>query len=597
MAKVAQMQQKSDNQQPTRLGFAAILLKPYKRYLLSGFFSLLIVDIADVLPPIIIKAAIDGIENDRGTGYLVYCGGALMITAVVQAIFRFFWRQFFLGSAHKSVYDLRKAMFAHLLKLPGSFFSRTRTGDLMSRLTNDIQEIRFMLGIGILITLDTTFYLLSIPFIMLWLSTKLTLLVLIPLILIPITVSLLSKTIHNRSREVQARLADLSARAEESFSGIRIIKGFHTESSEIKRFARTGLNYVRDKIRLANIDSIFQPGLSFIVGLSMVILLFFGGKMVIAGTITLGSFIAFQTYMLKLSWPMMAIGWIINLYQRSMASLERCLQVLNEPAAESDPDRKDAELKFNTLELKEVSFAYPDNDSKVLENISFKLDAGKTLGVTGPVGCGKTTLLRLLSRMFPQYEGKILIAYKDIQNFPLKQLRSLFAYVPQETFLFGETIRENILFSRRDKSDSETAMQYALKAGLGPDLKEFPNGLETTLGERGVNLSGGQKQRISLARALASERPFLLLDDCTSAVDTETEKEILNSIRSESRPRTCIIVSHRMVSLQNADMIIYLEDGRIIESGSHQNLLARNGKYAENWKRQRLKDELERSEQ
>jgi ATP-binding cassette subfamily B protein len=541
--------------------------------------------------------AIDGIENNKGTEYLAYCGGALMITAVIQAIFRFFWRQFFLGSAHRSVYDLRKALFSHLLKLPGSFFSRTRTGDLMSRLTNDIQEIRFMLGIGILITLDTTFYLLSIPFIMLWLSTELTLLVLIPLVLIPITVSLLSKTIHDRSREVQARLADLSARTEESFSGIRIIKGFHTETSEIKRFARTGLNYVRDKIRLANIDSIFQPGLSFIVGLSMVILLFFGGKMVIAGTISLGSFIAFQTYMLKLSWPMMAIGWIINLYQRSMASMERCLQVLKEPPAESNPEQKNLELDSNDLELKNVSFAYPDENNRVLEKISFKLESGKTLGITGPVGCGKTTLLRLLSRMFPLKEGKILIDNKNIQDFPLNQLRALFAYVPQETFLFGETIRENILFSRSDKTDQETAMHYALKAGLGPDLKEFPNGLETTLGERGVNLSGGQKQRISLARALASERPFLLLDDCTSAVDTETEKEILKSIRSESEPRTCIIVSHRMVSLQNADMIVYLENGRVIESGSHSDLLTKNGRYAANWKRQRLKDELERSEQ
>jgi ATP-binding cassette subfamily B protein len=580
----------------SKFRFAMGLLKPYRKHLLFGFGSLLIVDIADVLPPIIIKTAIDAIEKDEGTTTLIYCGIALILTALVQGLFRFFWRQFFLGTSHKSVYDLRKMMFSHLLKLPFHYFSRTRTGDIMSRLTNDIQEIRFMLGIGILVTLDASFYFLSIPFIMVWLSPQLTLITLIPLALIPIVVLSVSKAIHNRSKEVQARLSDLSARSEESISGIRIIKGFRTEESEMKRFNRTGLEFVKDKIRLANIDSLFHPGLDLIIAISMVVLLLFGGKMVIAGTVSLGAFIAFEAYLLKLSWPMMAIGWIINIYQRSMASLERCLQILQEPVAEKDATRPYLEFANHDLEVENLSFAYPDSDKPVLSQVSFSLASGKTLGITGPVGCGKTTILRLLVKMFSPTEGKIRIGGHDVDELNLGQLRSLFSIVPQETFLFSETIRENILFARDQKDDAAEALQMALKAGLEPDLKEFPHELETMLGERGVNLSGGQKQRVSLARALAADRPILLLDDCTSAVDTETEKAILSGIRNAEKPRTCIIVSHRMVSLQNADLIIYLKDGKIVEMGTHSELLTIKGHYAKTWERQRLKDLLERDE-
>jgi ATP-binding cassette subfamily B protein len=493
-----------------------------------------------------------------------------------------------------AVYDLRKQLFSHLLKLPFHYFSRTRTGDIMSRLTNDIQEIRFMLGIGILITLDTIFYLLSIPFLMLWLSPQLTLATLVPLTLIPIMVFSVAKAIHNRSREVQARLSDLSSRSEESISGIRIIKGFHTEESEKARFDKVGQEFVKDKMRLANIDSIFHPGLNLLVAIGMVILLLYGGRMVIAGSISLGVFMAFQAYMLKLSWPMMAIGWIINLYQRSMASLERCLQILRHPAAEQSTESKQFELKDSTLEVRDLSFTYPDGSEPVLKNISFSLPAGKTLGITGPVGCGKTTFLRLLVRMFAPTQGKIIIGGHNTEDLTLNQLHSLFAMVPQETFLFSESIKENILFALDSKNDYDLALQHALQAGLEPDLKEFPDELHTMLGEKGVNLSGGQKQRISLARALAANRPFLLLDDCTSAVDTETEQAILAGIKNASHPRTSIVVSHRMVSLQNADLIIYLDHGTIAEMGSHQDLLSRNGKYARNWERQRLKAELEK---
>lgn len=588
------MQDQTQIPKHDRLQFAFQLLRPYRHLLLYGFVSLLIVDIADVLPPIIIKSAIDGVEQNLGNTHLLYCGIILMVTAVIQGIFRFFWRKFFLGSSHMSVYDLRKMLFSHLLKLPFHYFSRTRTGDIMSRLTNDIQEIRFMLGIGILITLDASFYLLTIPFIMLYMSPQLMLITLVPLLLVPIMVFAVSKAIHDRSKEVQARLSDLSSRSEENISGIRIVKGFRCEESEMAKFDRVGLEFVRDKIKLANIDSIFHPGLDLIIAMSMVVLLLFGGKMVIAGSISLGSFIAFEAYLLKLSWPMMAIGWIINLYQRSMASLDRCLQILNEAPAETGKTNDRVTFSSYDLEVNKLSFAYPESEINILKDISFKLPTGKTLGITGPVGCGKTTLLRLLVSMLDPTSGQIKIGEHDISKLDLQQLRSLFAIVPQETFLFSETIRENILFARDDKEDSILAESRAFQAGLAPDLQEFPHGLETMLGERGVNLSGGQKQRVSLARALAATRPFLLLDDCTSAVDTETEQAILSGIRNSENPGTCIIVSHRMVSLQNADLIIYLQDGQIVEKGTHRELLEFQGRYAKTWERQRLKEELEK---
>jgi len=574
--------------------FAVQLLAPYRRHLLYGLLSLIIVDIADILPPIILKTAIDAIERGNEMQTVIYCGMAMMITAIVQAIFRFCWRQFFLGTSHRSVYDLRKEMFAHLLKLPFHYFSRTRTGDIMSRLTNDIQEIRFMLGIGILVFLDASFYFLTVPFIMLWLSPKLTLITMLPFILIPLFVIVVKGAIHRRSREVQARLSDLSSKAEENLSGIRVIKGFRTEESEISRFNRCGQEFVRDKIRLANIESVFHPALDLVIAAGMVILLFVGGRMVIASTITLGSFMAFEAYMLKLSWPMMAVGWIINLYQRSMASMERCLQILREPEAQGDDEKKERQSINNcNIEVENLNFSYPESIQPALKNVSFSLKHGQTLGITGPVGSGKSTLLRLIMKMYQPGSGQIKIGGIRTEEIDLRQLRELFAYVPQETFLFSETIRENILFANDNKDQSDAARDYARRAGLQSDLSEFPNELETMLGERGVNISGGQKQRVSLARALAAERPVLILDDCTSAVDTETEKAILASLRNEKQKRTCIIVSHRMVSLQNSDLIIYLENGEIVEAGTHNDLLKINGRYARTWERQRLKAQLE----
>lgn len=570
------------------------LLKPYKGLLLKGFASLLIVNMADIIPPICLKLAIDSFNNpETARPTLFYCSITIIFIAILQSVFRFYWRQFFQGTSQHAIYDLRKQLFDHLLKLPFDYFKRTRTGDIMSRMTNDIQEIKFMLGMGILIFLDALFYLSTVPFIMIYLSPKLTAATLIPFTLITVFATLAKTVIHKRSREIQSRLSDLSSRAEENLSGIRVIKGFGTEQEEINRFDACGKEFVKVKLKLADFEAFFHPAINLLVGIGMILLLYIGGNMVIEKTVTLGVFMAFQGYMLKLNWPMRAIGMIISSYQRGKASLERCILILKEEKENTGESEHTGFAPRNfDLEAINASYKYPDGNEEAVKNISFKLLQGETLGITGPVGCGKTTLLRLIMKIQNLTSGKILVGGADIARVNTERLRNIFSYVPQEVFLFSESVKENILFSAENKNDPEQALAYAALAGLKGELEKFPHGIETMLGERGVNLSGGQKQRISIARALQAQRPILVLDDCTSAVDTETEKEILDSLNKNGK-KTKIIVSHRMVSIQNADRIIYMDNGEIVEMGKHDELMKLNGRYAAAWQRQRLKEKLE----
>lgn len=586
--------EKTQNRQEARK-LAITLLSSYKKELFLGFLSLILVDIADVLPPYIIKLAIDGIEAGKPLNYLLMLGAAILGLAILQGTFRFFIRKFFLGSSHCAVYDLRKQLFEHLLKLPFDFFNKTRTGDLMSRLTNDLQEIRFMLGIGVLIMFDISFYFLSIPFFMLWLSPKLTLISCLPLCLLPVLVLVIRHHIHSRSMAVQSRLSELSAVSEESISGMKISKGFRTESNIIDKINTVSMKLFGDKLKLASLEAFFHPTLNLIIHISTVVLLLFGGKMVIAGTITLGSFVAMKAYLTKLSWPMFAIGWVVNLYQKGMASLERCNQTFDENRREvvlEDEPIANRVIQAD-VQFKNITYRYPEASIRAVDNISFKIQAGSTLGITGPIGCGKTTLLRLLMKIMEPESGEIFISGESILKIPTEVLKQTFSYVPQDSFLFSESIRENILFTHLDKENEQSAMNYAEIAGLSKDIDSFKDGLDTILGERGVNLSGGQKQRVALARALAAKASIVVLDDCTSAVDTATEQKILQNLNSENTNRTCIIVSHRLASIQSADVIIYMEDGKICENGSHASLIASNGKYASLWAKQRIEQDLE----
>jgi ATP-binding cassette subfamily B protein len=572
------------------------LLRNYKRQLVLGIISLIIVDIADIIPPILIKLALDNIEKGTNLTFLAKIGAGLISAAIIQGTFRFFWRRFFLGTSHKAVYDLRKQLFLHLLKLPFPFFNKTRTGDLMSRLTNDLQEIRMAFGIGLLISLDATFYLMTVPLIMFYLSPKLTLIIFAPLIVLPLIVIKFKKSILTASTRVQERTSDLSAQAEENISGIKVIKGFNTEKFQEEKFSQTGARFLKDKLELAFLEAIFHPSLDMLMSVCVFLLLLFGGEMVIAKTMTLGSFFAFQAYLFKLAWPMMAIGWVLNLFQRSKASMIRCREILDEAPAEHQAETSERIIPENSeLKVESLSYTFPDAENPALDDISFELREGQTLGITGPIGCGKTTLLRLLMRIIEPQSGQITIGNVSSQEMKLATLRSLFSYVPQDSFLFSENIGENILFSQEDKSDTDKAMAFAQIAGVKKDILEFPEGINTLLGERGVNLSGGQKQRVSLARALASESPILILDDCTSAVDTSTEKKIIEQLNSEAKKRTRIIVSHRLVSLQDSDQIIYLVNGKIKEKGTHADLLNMGGEYAATWEKQRIEEMISKN--
>jgi ATP-binding cassette subfamily B multidrug efflux pump len=572
------------------------LLKPYGMAFLKGFGALLVVNVTDIIPPMCLKIAIDAFNTpETALTTLGYCAALIAGIALLQSVFRFFWRQYFQGTAQYAVYDLRKMLFEHLLNLPFNYFKKTRTGDIMSRMTNDIQEIRFMLGMGILICLDAAFYLITVPLILIYLSPKLTLFTLIPLSCVTIFASFAKTILHRLSRELQIKLSNLSSLSEENISGIRVVKGFGTENEEIDKFDKCGQEYVKVNAKLIDFMVVFHPAIDLLVGVSMILLLYMGGKMVIDGGITLGVFMAFQGYMLKLNWPMRAIGMILASYQRGKASLERCIQILREELEQEQEQQIDPEVVGHDLEVKNLSFTFDDGVKPAIKDVSFSLKAGQVLGVTGPVGCGKTTLLQLIMKIHKPSSGRITLGGLDTAESSTKSLRSLFAYVPQEVFLFSETVRENIMFSAQDKDKPDEATAFAHMAGLKGEVEAFPNGIETMLGERGVNLSGGQKQRISIARALQASRPILILDDCTSAVDTETEKEILAGLGTNTK-QSKIIVSHRMISIQNSDLIIYMDNGQIVEQGTHDELMAHNGRYATAWQRQRIKEKLEQDE-
>ena len=565
-----------------------------KRNYILGIIWLLGVDILQLIIPKILGAFTDDLSNQTLTskGMLFY-GALIVLIAFFMFLFRFLWRMYVMGAARFLEYKLRSDLYSHFQKLSTNYFNHHKTGDLMAHATNDINAVRMAAGPGVIMIFDTVILLTASIFMMIQtISLKLTIIALIPLPFMAFITSRFGKMIHQRFRKAQESFSGLTEKTQENFSGIRVVKSFVQEKEEINKFTKANQDYVNKNMHLVRIHAVFHPIVQFISGLSLLIVLAYGGVLVINREITLGDFVAFNSYLGLLTWPMMAIGWVINVLQRGAASMARLNEIFNtEPEIIDFPELVNNNLKTveGDIQINNLSFSYPGTKLQVLKNINIHIEKGKTLAIVGKTGSGKTTLVNLLVRLFDIEKGKIKIDGHDIKEFPLETLRSQTGYVPQDNFLFSAAIKENIGFGLNNYTD-EDVKQAAENAQILDNIMDFPKQFETLVGERGVSLSGGQKQRVSIARALIKNPAILIMDDSLSAVDTKTEEAILKRLHEIMKNRTSIIISHRISTIKEADEIILLDEGEIIERGNHEELLELRGAYYELYQKQLLEE-------
>jgi ATP-binding cassette subfamily B multidrug efflux pump len=565
-----------------------------RRVLIAGLLSLLAVDFLQLLIPMIIKRAIDALTLGKATSSVLLESGAMILAiAFVMASLRYVWRHCLFGLSRKIEEGIRNRLYEHLQTLSVSFYHRTKTGDLMARAINDINAIRMATGMGLVALTDGLVIGISAIGFMLYIDPSLTLISILPAPILIYFTRILTRRMSSGFERVQGTFSDLTERAREAFAGIRVVKAYAREPWTYGKLKKEGETYIRENIHLTKTMGFFSAMMVIFTNLGLAIVIWFGGRLTILGHITTGDFVAFISYLTLLMWPMMAIGWVTNMIQRGAASLRRLNRVFNEvPEIRDIAAKRDMGRLHGKIEFRGVGITYPGAGRPAIKEVHFTVEAGQTAALVGKVGCGKSTLLQVIPRLFSVPRGTVFIDGMDIQDIPLKRLRQSVGFVTQEVFIFSDTIRNNVLFGR--EGVSEEALVKALKiAEIYEEIMALDQGLDALLGERGITLSGGQRQRLSIARAILTDPPILILDDALSMVDTRTEERILNQILAARKGKTNLIISHRISTISRADVIGVLVEGELAETGEHQTLIEKGKEYARLYERQRLEQELE----
>lgn len=569
----------------------------YKKEMAVGMAALLMTDITALVIPWLLKEFVDLLPQDPSRSHLLKYAGLLFLTSVVLAVGRYGWRKYMFGPSRKVEFDILNKLFSHFLTLDKYYFHRQKIGDLISRATNDLRSVRDFVGLGLLILVDSTVVIIGCVCLMVWINPSLTLMVMVPLPLVSVLFFSFVREISKRHRVVQEHLAKMTARVQENIAGIRVLHAFVQEENEKIKFDKLNQEYIRKNLRITKLFGIFTPSLVFTVGVAAVLSIWLGAKAVIAEEMTLGAFVAFNGYLMMLSWPMMGIGYVINLTQKGQSAMTRIQEIFSaQPDITDGPAKEQVADSFQVkgqIEFKNFSFTYPEAETPALKHIDLTIAKGQTVAIVGKIGSGKSTLAQMLPRLYEgNREGSILIDGKTIQNISLSTLRQGIGYVDQEPFLFSMSIRDNISFGD-ENATPEDFERVVEDAGLMGDLDRFPDGLETIVGERGVSLSGGQKQRIALARALLKQPEILVLDDAFSSLDAETEDFILKKINTVREQTTAVIITHRLSIARQADQIIVLDHGKIVERGTHLELVRKKGIYTTMIESQSLAQQME----